>query len=273
MTDAHPQANGHMPDAESARRVNPDLDDTAGYRMATEGEVPLTRYSGEANARPGWPGVIRPAGWFLSAAGEAAPPVRHDMEPARADADSHPAASPSRMASPAIRAGHPAASGYAGRLRAGRLRAGRRLRALAATTAGTTGTRTRSQRRFTRVRSRIRGSGGHRGRRPTPGDPRTGRSRVRSRCRRCRWSGRRPRCADGREAPGSSFRRVRCPGSTTRPTGPVGNCRTECGRTRVSAGRPRWPTRSQRQAGVSTRGSTRAAVLPRSPGRPTAAAR
>ena len=94
MTDAHPQANGHMPDAESARRVNRDFDDTVGYRTVTEGEVPPVRYSGEANAWPGWPGVVRPAGWFLSAAGEAAPPVRHDMEPARADADRHPAAEP-----------------------------------------------------------------------------------------------------------------------------------------------------------------------------------
>jgi hypothetical protein len=94
MTDAHPQANGHMPHTESARRVNQDLDDTAGYRTAAEGEVPPVPYSGEATAWPGWPGVIRPAGWFLSAAGEAAPPVRHDMEPARTDAGRHPAAEP-----------------------------------------------------------------------------------------------------------------------------------------------------------------------------------
>ena len=336
MTDAHPQANGQMSDAKSARRVNEDLEDTAGHRTATEGELPAVPYSGEASAWPGWPGVVRPAGWFLSAAGEAAPPVRHDMEPARADAYRHPAAEPQPdgipdFPPPAVPAAYAPegyetagyapdgytpddyapdgyapdgyeAGGYApgdhdvgyrdgDHGRADHDDAGYRdgdhgradpttpatatvTTARAATTTRTTGTRIRSRHRSTRVRSRNRGSGDRRvWRRPAPGDPRAVRRPGRSRCSRCRLSGRPPRCAAGQEAPGSSFRRERCPGFTTRPTGPAGSCRTGSGGTRVSAGHPRWLPRSQRRAGASSRMSTRAAHSPRSPGRPATAAR
>jgi hypothetical protein len=41
--------------------------------------------SGEASAWPKRPGAASPAGWFLLADGEAAPPFRHSMEPARSD--------------------------------------------------------------------------------------------------------------------------------------------------------------------------------------------
>ncbi|MGH3267598.1 MAG: hypothetical protein ACRDN1_00765, partial [Trebonia sp.] len=42
--------------------------------------------SGTAGAWPPWLGAARPAGWFLSASGEAAPPEGPGTEPARADA-------------------------------------------------------------------------------------------------------------------------------------------------------------------------------------------
>ena len=41
--------------------------------------------SGEASVWPNRPGAASPAGWFLLADGEAAPPFRHSMEPARSD--------------------------------------------------------------------------------------------------------------------------------------------------------------------------------------------
>jgi hypothetical protein len=90
MTDATSQANGRAPDAESARREGPDLDGTPGYGAAAGGTAPTAPDFGEANAWPGWPGVARPAGWFLSAPGEAAPPARPGMEPVRADAGPEP---------------------------------------------------------------------------------------------------------------------------------------------------------------------------------------
>src|SRR6516225_4345480 len=106
MTDAHPSANGHVPDEESARRVAPDLDGTSGYGAVAAGEFRGQPRADGANAGPGWPGVVRPAGWFLSATGEAAPPVRHGTEPARADAGGHPAAG-ARPAGPRVPAAGP----------------------------------------------------------------------------------------------------------------------------------------------------------------------
>ncbi|HEY7260244.1 MAG TPA: hypothetical protein VH589_02025 [Trebonia sp.] len=53
--------------------------------MAAE-EMTAVPQSGVASAWPDWPGAERPAGWSLSASGEAAPPVRSGTEPARADA-------------------------------------------------------------------------------------------------------------------------------------------------------------------------------------------
>jgi hypothetical protein len=85
MTDATSPANGHTPEAESAHSVSPDRDDASGYGPAGEEEAPTAPDSGGASARPGWPGVVRPAGWFLSAPGEAAPPGV-GTEPARTDA-------------------------------------------------------------------------------------------------------------------------------------------------------------------------------------------
>ena len=79
MTDATSQANGHVPCTESERRASPDLDGTPGYGTATGGTAPTAPESGEASARPGWPGVARPAGWFLPVTGEAAPPGRPGM--------------------------------------------------------------------------------------------------------------------------------------------------------------------------------------------------
>src|SRR5215472_17685168 len=85
MTDATSQADGHAPGAESAQRANPDLDGTPGYGAAAGGTAPTAPDSGEASAWPAWPGVARPAGWFLSAPGEAAPPGAPGREPARPD--------------------------------------------------------------------------------------------------------------------------------------------------------------------------------------------
>jgi len=91
MTDATPSEMGSTSGPESARQANPDPFETSGHG-ASAGDDPAE--SGEASARPAWPGVTRPAGWFLSGrTGEAAPPVRPGMEPARPDA-AQPAASP-----------------------------------------------------------------------------------------------------------------------------------------------------------------------------------
>src|SRR5215472_13201103 len=94
MTDATSQADGHAPGAESAQRANPDLDGTPGYGAAAGGTAPTVPDFGEASAWPGWPGVARPAGWFLPVSREAAPPGRPGMEPARADAGPEPVQEP-----------------------------------------------------------------------------------------------------------------------------------------------------------------------------------
>jgi hypothetical protein len=91
MTDATSPANGHAPGSEPARREIADPYGTSGYGAAAEGEIPAAPDSGGTTASPSWPGVVRPAGWFLSATGEAAPPARPGPEPARTDADSQSA--------------------------------------------------------------------------------------------------------------------------------------------------------------------------------------
>src|SRR5262245_14183400 len=95
MTDPTSQANGHAPGAESERRANPDWDETPGYGAAAGGTAPTTPDSGEASAWPGWPGVARPAGWFLPVPRKAVPPGRPGMEPAGADAGPEPEKEPS----------------------------------------------------------------------------------------------------------------------------------------------------------------------------------
>jgi len=86
MTDATPPANGETAGAEPARQANPDPYGTSGDDTAAAEPTTAVAESGSATAWPAWPGVARPAGWFLSASGEAAPPVRFGTEPARADA-------------------------------------------------------------------------------------------------------------------------------------------------------------------------------------------
>jgi len=100
MTDATSPANGHAPGTESAQRIDPDRDGTSEYGMAREGEAPKAPDFGQAPARLERPGVTRPAGWFLSAPGEAAPPGA-GTEPARTDAGPWAA----RWPEPADRAG------------------------------------------------------------------------------------------------------------------------------------------------------------------------
>ena len=85
MTGDTPQESGHTSGAESAEIQNPDPDDLSGYGTAGE-EKTVVADSGTASAWPSWLGAARPAGWFLSASGEAAPPEGPGTEPARADA-------------------------------------------------------------------------------------------------------------------------------------------------------------------------------------------
>ena len=86
MTGDTPQESGHTSGAESAEIQNPDPDDSPGYGTAAGEEKTVVADSGTASAWPPWLGAARPAGWFLSASGEAAPPETPGTEPARADA-------------------------------------------------------------------------------------------------------------------------------------------------------------------------------------------
>ena len=92
MTDGITPANGHRPGAESARNTRQRPPDTSGYDAGTWEESMMTSDSGEASAwttwppsRPPQPGAASPAGWFQPTGGEAAPPFRPGMEPARSD--------------------------------------------------------------------------------------------------------------------------------------------------------------------------------------------
>jgi hypothetical protein len=100
MTGDTPQESGHTSGAESAEIQNPDPDDSPGYGTAAGEEKTVVADSGTASAWPPWLGAARPAGWFLSASGEAAPPETPGTEPARADAaqsaDLSPADQPGR---------------------------------------------------------------------------------------------------------------------------------------------------------------------------------
>ena len=100
MTGDTPQESGHTSGAESAEIQNPDPDDSPGYDTAAGEEKTVVADSGTASAWPPWLGAAGPAGWFLSASGEAAPPETPGTEPARADAaqsaDPSPADQPGR---------------------------------------------------------------------------------------------------------------------------------------------------------------------------------
>ena len=100
MTGDTPQESGHTSGAESAEIQNPDPDDSSGYGTAAGEEKTVVADSGTASAWPPWLGAARPAGWFLSASGEAAPPETPGTEPVRADAaqsaDPSPADQPGR---------------------------------------------------------------------------------------------------------------------------------------------------------------------------------
>ena len=100
MTGDTPQESGHTSGAESAEIQNPDPDDSPGYGTAAGEEKTVVADSGTASAWPPWLGAARPAGWFLSASGEAAPPETPGTEPVRADAaqsaDPSPADQPGR---------------------------------------------------------------------------------------------------------------------------------------------------------------------------------
>src|SRR5260221_441411 len=67
MTNASHRADGYPPDE------LPEFPETAEPEF------------GSADARPSWPGVARPAGWFLPAPEEAAPSGMPGTEPARPD--------------------------------------------------------------------------------------------------------------------------------------------------------------------------------------------
>src|ERR1700733_16293838 len=85
MTDVIRPANGQTAGAQSARNAWQDPQSTAGYDGASGEGNPMARESGETSAWPKRPGAASPAGWFLPADGEAAPPFRPGMEPARSD--------------------------------------------------------------------------------------------------------------------------------------------------------------------------------------------
>jgi hypothetical protein len=94
MTGDTPEENGRTSGAESAEIQNPDPNGSSGYGTAAWEEKTVVADSGTASGWPSWLGAARPAGWFLSASGEAAPPERPGTEPARADAAQPADASP-----------------------------------------------------------------------------------------------------------------------------------------------------------------------------------
>src|SRR5580692_10839377 len=88
MTDVIRPANGQAANAQSSGNAWQAPHGTPGYDAAIGGRTLVAPESGEARAwpkRPG-PGAASPAGWFLPTDGEAAPPFRPGMEPARSDA-------------------------------------------------------------------------------------------------------------------------------------------------------------------------------------------
>jgi hypothetical protein len=88
MTDVIRPANGQAANAQSSGNGWQDLNGTSGYDAAIGERTLVAPESGEARAwpkRPG-PGAESPAGWLLPTDdGEAAPPSRPGMEPARSD--------------------------------------------------------------------------------------------------------------------------------------------------------------------------------------------
>src|ERR1700722_2207140 len=88
MTDVIRPANGQAANAQSSGNGWQDLNRTSGYDAAIGERTLVAPESGEARAwpkRPG-PGAESPAGWLLPTDdGEAAPPSRPGMEPARSD--------------------------------------------------------------------------------------------------------------------------------------------------------------------------------------------
>jgi hypothetical protein len=82
MTDNSHHADGRTPSTASAPRGNPGLHETAGQGDAERFGASASSGSGGAAKWLAWPGVARPAGWFLSASGEAAPPGGFGTEPA-----------------------------------------------------------------------------------------------------------------------------------------------------------------------------------------------
>ncbi|MGH3170461.1 MAG: hypothetical protein ACRDN0_31845 [Trebonia sp.] len=89
MTDVTSNANGNAPSAASAPGVDSVLDNTAGQGDAERFATSAVPGFGGATVWPTWPGVARPAGWFLPASGEAAPPGGPQAEPARPDIPDH----------------------------------------------------------------------------------------------------------------------------------------------------------------------------------------
>ena len=74
-----------MTDAAATSRANSGLEDSAGPDGAERFGAPANPGSGAAANWPQWPGVARPAGWFLPVPGEAAPPGEPGTEPARTE--------------------------------------------------------------------------------------------------------------------------------------------------------------------------------------------
>ena len=94
MTDVIRPANGQAANAQSSPIAWQDPHGTSGYDGPIGERILLEPQSGEARAwpkRPG-PGAVHPAGWFRPTDdGEAAPPFRPGLEPARSDEAARPA--------------------------------------------------------------------------------------------------------------------------------------------------------------------------------------
>ena len=102
MTDVIRPANGQAANAQSSGNGWQDLNGTSGYDAAIRERTLVAPESGEARAwpkRPG-PGAESPAGWLLPTDGEAAPPSRPGMEPARSDKTAGPPGADGDVAAP-----------------------------------------------------------------------------------------------------------------------------------------------------------------------------
>ena len=99
MTGANSRENGDSHSVASTSGADSDSSDTAGQGDAERFATSAVPGFGGATVWPSWPGVARPAGWFLPTSGEAAPPAGPGMESARPGISDY-ADNPARDTSP-----------------------------------------------------------------------------------------------------------------------------------------------------------------------------